>query len=493
MVIINFLNWLNSILWAYPLLFFTLFVGLFFMIRGGFFPFAHFRHTLKNTVFAKASESGKSEKGKVSPYRAFCIALGGAVGMGNISGVATAIAVGGPGAIFWMWLWAFFGMIVKMAEITLGVYYRHRGADGKVSGTAMDFMERGIKGEKGLRIGGPLAILMAIGLFFQFVQGSGTYTVAETLHASFGWNIMAVGIVYTLFVVYLMIRGENAIGKMAEKLVPIMVGLYLIGTLIIIGMNISNVPGVFVAIFKGAFTGTAAVGGFAGTTVAVAMRQGISRSIYSNEAGKGSSTLIHGSADTIHPVRQGLWGSVEVVADTLIVCTCTALAIMVTGTWESGLTGAKLGVMAFSSSFGSFGRVFVGVMTLIFAFTTSTAWYILYQNILTYMFRNAADKTQKSIHRIFSVVFPLTMVGTCAFIYFTGSNSGLFWTIVSIVTAFPTLWNGIGLLFLNGKFKALLNDYKARYMGIGKVDPDFIPFAEDDEQVMAKIHANLGE
>ena len=215
--------------------------------------------------------------------------------MGNISGVATSIAVGGPGSIFWMWVWAFFGMMIKTAETSLGLYYRHKEPDGKYSGSAMHYMEWGIKGEMGWKFGRPLAILFAVSLFMMVLQGSGAYTVGETLSASFGLNLMAVVIVYVLFVVYLLIRGENAIGRVAEKLVPIMCGAYLLATIVILLMNITYVPTMFAEIFKGAFTGTAAVGGFAGSVVSLTIRQGVARSVYSNEAGNGTSPLIHGS------------------------------------------------------------------------------------------------------------------------------------------------------------------------------------------------------
>ena len=490
MAVINFLNWLDGILWGTPFLIFCMVLGLYFMLRGGFFPFRHFGHILKNTVFEKATQNDKNGNGKISPYRAFCIGLGGAVGMGNISGVATSVAVGGPGAIFWMLVWAFFGMMLKMAEISLGLYYRRKDSNGKYVGSAMDYMERGIKGEQGKKIGGPLSVLFAIGLFMQFTQGSGSYTVAETLNASFDFNIMAVGIIYTAFVLFLIIRGENAIGRMAEKIVPVMCAIYLLGTVVIILMNITNVPSMLVGIFQGAFSGTAAVGGFAGAAVSLAIRQGVSRSIYSNEAGNGTSPLIHGSADTVHPMRQGLWGAVEVFGDTIIVCMCTGLAILVTDVWSSGTRGAALGVLAFTEAFGLFGKYFVGIMTIVFAFTTSTTWYLYYQNMLEFLFKKWPT-AQKIAHRAFSVIFPLTMVGVCAFIYFTGSDAGLFWTIVSIATAFPVFFNGIALFLLRDKVWALLKDYKARYLGLGEVDPNFHPFAEEDPVVMEKIQKNL--
>lgn len=490
MTIADVLNKLDGLLWGTPLIAFAILLGAYYMIKGKFFPFVHFGHILKNTILAKSGESTKTDKDKISPYRAFCLAVGGAVGMGNISGVASAIAVGGPGAIFWMWVWAFFGMMVKTAETSLGLYYRRKGPDGKYNGSAMDYMERGIEGELGLKFGKPLAILFAISLFLMVLQGSGAYTVGETLHASFGLNLMAVVVVYVLFVVYLIFRGENTIGKIAEKIVPIMCCVYLAATVIILLLNITYLPEMFAGIFKGTFTGTAAVGGFVGSAVSLAIRQGIARSVYSNEAGNGTSPLIHGSADTVHPVRQGLWGAVEVFCDTLIVCTCSGLAILATGTWTSGSTGAALGVLAFTDAFGGFGRYFLGVMTLLFAFTTSTTWYLFYQNILAYLLKKK-PATLKVVQKGFTVVFPLIMLGNAALVYFTGSSADLFWTIVSIVTAFPLFFNMIALIFLRKKFWALLQDYKARYLGIGEVDPNFKLFAEDDPEVMAKIEKNL--
>ena len=192
MTFIDFLYKLDGWVWGTPLIVLIMVVGIYYMVKGKFFPFVHFGHAVKNTVLASSTESGKSGDGKISPYRAFCLALGGAVGMGNISGVATSTAVGGPGSIFWMWVWAFFGMMIKTAETSLGLYYRHKEPDGKYSGSAMHYMERGIKGEMGWKFGRPLAILFAVSLFMMVLQGSGAYTVGETLSASFGLNLMAV-------------------------------------------------------------------------------------------------------------------------------------------------------------------------------------------------------------------------------------------------------------------------------------------------------------
>lgn len=474
------LNYLDGLLWGTPFIVFVVAVGIYFTVGSKFFAFRHFGHIFKNTVLkATDKEANATASGQTSPYTAFCVALGGAVGTANISGVATAIATGGPGAIFWMWLWAFVGMMVKIVETSIGLYYRVKDENGEYNGAVMHYMERGIAGEMGLKFGIPLAFLFAVSLFVQFIQGSGAYTIAETMEATFGINIMVVGIVYTAFVAYLIFRGRNAIGDFATKLVPPMCMLYLLGTLIIILVNFKAVPGAFAEIIGNAFTGRAATGGFVGASVAVAMRKGIARSVYSNEAGMGTSPLIHGQADTIHPVRQGLWGAMEVFCDTIVVATCTALAIIVTGVWTSGDSGAALAVSAFSTLFGKAGNYFIGIMTVLFGLTTTTTWYLYYQSTLEYLFRKA-PKAKRAVCKAFQFIFPATMIGVVSFIYFTGSGPETFWTLISVLTAPSTFFNCFGLLVIRKKFWTLLKDYNARYLGIGEVDPNFYVFAEDD-------------
>jgi len=488
---VAFINALDGFLWGTPFLVFVMFVGIYFTIRGKFFPITHFKHILKNTVLStKDKEANAKASGKLSPFEAFCVAVGGCVGTANISGVATAIATGGPGAIFWMWLWAFVGMMVKLVEITLGLYYRQRDEAGNYTGGCMQYMERGIGKERGWKIGAPLAAIFAFSMFIQFVQGSQSYAISDTIHAAFGTNMILVTLIYTAFVYFVIWTGTQRIANVACKIVPFMCVVFVFGGLIVIAVNVKTIPGVFVQIFHDAFTGTAAFGGFMGTAVAKVVRTGVARSVYSNEAGMGTSPMIHGSADTIHPVRQGLWGTMEVFIDTIIVCSITALTILCTGVWTSGATGATLSVMAFETVFGKFGAVYIGVMTVLFGFTTTGGWYIFYQTALAYLLKKW-PRAKRRAALIFKIIFPLTNVVIVSYIVLSGNGPDLFWTIISILTAPSTIINLFGLLLMSGKFFQIFRDYKARYLGVGAVDPNFHVFYDDDPAVQKEEEARL--
>ena len=490
---VNFLNTLNDFLWGTPFIVFVMAVGVYFTVKGKFFPFRYFGHIMKHTALnMTGKEANEKKEGKISPFEAFCIAVGSAVGTANISGVATAIATGGPGAVFWMWLWAFVGMMVKLVETALGLYYRTKDEKGAYSGGCMHYMERGIAGEMGKKIGIPLAALFPFSLFIQFVQGSQCYAIAEVLNYSFGLDMILVTLCYSAFVYYIIWTGTNRIANFACKLVPVMCVVYVLGGLVVIAANIGNIPSVFAMIFRDAFTGSAAFGGFMGAAVSKVISSGVSRSVYSNEAGMGTSPMVHGSADTIHPVRQGLWGSMEVFVDTLLVCTITALAVLSSGVWTSGQAGATLTIMGFETVFGRYGAYYIGIMTLLFGATTTAGWYTYYQTALAYLLRKWPKIKEKAAF-IFKLIFPMTNIVIVSYIVFSGEGPELFWTIVSILTAPSTLINLFALLIIRKKFFAIFNDYKARYLGVGKVDPNFHVFYEDDPAVAAEDAKRIQE
>ncbi len=485
----EFLTKLEGIIWSTPFIVFVMIVGFYFTIRSGFFPFINFGHIIKHTAGTIGkTEANEKEKGYISPFEAVCIAVGGCVGAGNISGVASALAVGGPGAIFWMWLWAFFGMMVKLVETTLGCYYRSKDEKGEYYGGPMHYMEKGIVREKGIKAGFVLSAFFCFGFILQFIQGSQAYTISEMLNNAFGVPMMATTIVYTVIILYILWNGTPRVAKFATLAVPVMCVIYVIGGIGLIILNIGNVPSVIVLIFKDAFTGSAAVGGFVGSTVAAAMRSGLNRSINSNEAGQGSSPLIHSSADTIHPMRQGLWGAFEVFMDTLVVCSVTAIAVLSTGVWSNGTTGATLTMTAFESSYGIIGRFYMGIMAILFGLTTTAGWYTYYVTVIRHMLKRKPLLRDRIIS-IFKIVFPFMNVIIVGYITFTGHDADLFWTIVSLVLALPVFTNLIALVVLRGKFWDIFKDYKARYMGIGSVDPDFYVFYEDNPQIAAEEEA----
>mgnify|MGYP002410053147 CR=1 FL=1 len=333
-------------------------------------------------------------------------------------------------------------------------------------------IEKGIKWDRGLMIGGPLAIAFGIGFIAQFLGGSQAYTIAEALHQSFNWNMIVVTLVYSVIVFYIIFKGVPRVAAFATRAVPFMCIAFLIGGLGLIFLNYKNVPSMFAMIFTDAFTGTQAqTGGFLGATVSMAM---------------GSSPFIHGSADTIHPVRQGLWGSFEVFVDTLIVCSVTALAVLCTGVWTTGTPGVTLTMMAYTSGFGVFGQYFIGIMAFLFGITTTTGWFTYYCSCVRHLLRYHPIARDK-ILSAFRFIFPLPNIIIVSSIVLTGSGPDTFWAIVDITLVVPVFTNLLGLLIMRNKFFELFKDYKARYMGIGKVDPDYVLFYEDKPEVAAKV------
>ncbi len=469
---------IDDFLWGYPFLLMLAFGGILLTVKSKFFSFRHFGHVMKNTLGKlTGSEAKEKSNGHISAFEAMCVAIGGCVGTGNMGGVAAAIAAGGPGAVFWMWVWAFFGMTIKCAEVSLACYYRTKDEKGNYLGGPTYYMENGIFKDKGMKIGILLAWLFGIVFIAQFLSGSQAYTISEALYNTFGISQIGFTIVYSVFLFYVIWKGVPRIAKFASSLVPFMCIAYLVGGLALVILNYQNIPLVFAEIFKGAFTGRAATGGFVGATVSEAIKRGVSRSMNSNEAGQGTSPMIHAVADTVHPIRQGLWGSFEVFVDTIIVCSITALAILCTGVWDSGLTSTGLTIAAFESGFGQVGVVFIGIISILFGITTTAGWFTFFVTIINHGIKNV--KLKNKLVTLFKFLYPIPNIVIVTMIVLTGNGPELFWIIIDISLVFPILFNIIALILLSGKYKELLDDYKARYMGIGEVDPNFKVFYED--------------
>lgn len=473
MSLYEILSTIDGFLWGNPYLFSLMGIGAIIVIMSKGFVFRHFGHIMKNTLGSLTSKEArdKNEGKSVSPFEAVCVALGCCVGTGNISGVAAAIAVGGPGALFWMWVWAFFGMTVKLAEATLGSYYRKKTGDGEYVGGPYYYMAEGIGNDKGWKIGFALAGLFSFGFVAMFLSGSQAGPIAETLHASFGIPMMPFTILFCIFVAYTLWKGIPHLAKVASKIVPWMCILYLCMGIIIIFKNIGNVPAAIVSIFEGAFTGTAATGGFVGATVATTIRTGVARAVDSNEAGMGTSPMIYARTKTAHPVRAGLWGVFEVFVDTMVVCSVTGLSCLVTGLWSSGDTAMTLAISVFRHEFGGIGVVMICFMMLLFGFTTATSALGYYDAALQYLLRKWPSLSKRA-SMIFKIVFGLPNIFIVATINYTGSDFNLYWEFVNIIIWFPVLWNVIALLILSPKFVELTKDYEARYLHKGTVKAD---------------------
>ena len=481
---------ISAFLWDTPFLVCIIALGIYLTVRSGFFSFVHFGHIWKHTMgslLKKDKEAGARQKGTISPFEACCVAIGGCVGTANISGVAAAVAVGGPGSVFWMWLWAFFGMTVKCCEVALGSYYRSKNNKGEFFGGPSYYMEKGIAKRRGWKIGIFLAWMFGLCFFTQCILGSQPYAIAESLKTSFGIPEMVFVVFYSFLIFTVIFKGVSRVSKVATRIVPFMCVAYVLMGIVIIAVNYRNVPGVIVQIFESAFTGTAATGGFVGASVQMAIQKGMARAINSNEAGQGTSPMIHSSADTVHPVRQGLWGSMEVFIDTIIICSVTALSVLVTGEWSSGLTSVTLTTAAFSDVFGSLGVVFIGVMMFLFGITTTGGWYTYYVSLINHGFNNR-PKVRDRIQSIFKCFFPLPPILFTASVIYFGGGANLMWDIVDVIIVLPLYFNMIAVLLLSNDYFKLLKDYKARWMGIGKVDPNFHYFYDTEPNEEAKAH-----
>lgn len=321
-------------------------------------------------VLGKITQSGGGQ-GNVRPFQAVATALASTVGVGNIAGVATAIVIGGPGALFWLWVSGLLGMCTKYAEIVVALHYRERDASGVMRGGAMYVLKHGLRLPWLGTIFALLTSLAAFGIG-NMVQAN---SVADAMRATFDVPAWVTGIALVAITAAVILGGIKRIGQVTELLVPFMAIFYLLGGFYILATHAAELPRVLATVFEDAFTGTAATGGFAGSTMAMALRYGVARGLFSNEAGLGSAPMVHAASDTDHPVRQGLYGIFEVFVDTILICTTTGLAILVTNTWTTGPTGAALSAAAFSQGLpGTWGNVFVSVALLLFSFSTLVGW-----------------------------------------------------------------------------------------------------------------------
>ncbi|MBP3654304.1 MAG: sodium:alanine symporter family protein [Oscillospiraceae bacterium] len=486
---IDFLNWLNGMLWGLPLIALMIVAGLYFTIRSGAFQFRHFGWIIKHTGGRLTSKESGEGDGMLSPFEAICTAVGGTVGFGNIAGVATAVAAGGPGAVLWMWLTACLGMILKQVEVTLGCYYRSTKENGDTYGGPTYYMQKGLGEERNWgKLWKIPAVIFGIGIFSTFFVTSSNLTASEVVAGAFnmsdltlgGFTIeseIIVGILLAALTYFITAGGTRGVANTFSKLVPIMSIVYIIMGIAMIIVNIKAVPGAIATILTGAFTGHAAVGGFAGAAVSGMIQTGMARSVYSNEAGWGTSPMIHASAKTRHPVEQGLWGSFEVFFDTFVVCSITALSVILSGTWTSGSTGGALALSAFAEGFGTIGSILLAIIMVIFTVTTSGGWFTYYLAILEHL--NLKDGLlSKIIMKLFYATRALPGVLWTIYLVKTG-NTGFIWTVVDITSAIPTFVNVFVILLLSGQYFKLLKDYKARYMGIGEVEKGTKLFYEE--------------
>ena len=460
-------NSINGFVWGMFGLILLIGTGILMTVLTGCFQITKIGHWFKNTLgsmFSRKVIGHTKEKGAISPFQALCTALAATVGTGNIAGVAAAICVGGAGAVFWMWVAAFFGMMTNFSENVLGLYYRRRNQNGEWSGGAMYYLAEGLGSKKGMKIPGKvLAILFAVfTLLASFGIGSMgqvnkiVANVASAFHVEALANIqilgglslynVILGVVVMILAGMITLGGLKRTANVAEKIVPFMVVLFVIGSLVIIGVNYANILPAFGAIFKGAFTPIAAIGGGIGVVVSKVMTQGFKRGVFSNEAGLGSSVMVHSNSTVKEPVKQGMWGIFEVFADTMIVCTMTALVVLTSGAYDlatgailEGYTDATLVGGAFNTvfSWGNIGGRFVAIAMFLFAFTTMLGWSHYGSKAWEYLFGSKTTYIFKIIHLI-TILLGAVMTSSLAWdISDTFNGLMMFPNLIGVVALSP--------------------------------------------------------
>lgn len=432
---------INSFVWGPPMLVLIVGTGIYMTSRTNFLSITKLGYIMKNTLF-KMFEKEQVGEGEITAFQAVATALAGTIGIGNIAGVATAIATGGPGAIFWMWLSALFGMTTKFGEVVLAIRYREKTEDGRYIGGPMYYIKNG------LNMKWLAAIFAFFGMLAAFGIGNMTQanSVADALNTTFGLGEWFSGIVIAVAVGLVVLGGLKRIAQVTEKLVPFMAALYIAGGIIILVMKASEIPAAFALIFSQAFTGTAMVGGFIGSTMMQAARFGVARGVFSNEAGLGSAPIAHAAAMTDHPVRQGLWGVFEVFMDTIVVCSITSLSIIITGAWTSGETGASLTTLAFNRILPGTGGLIVTVGVLLFAFSTILSWEYYGERCTEYLFGSKAIRPYRIIWMPFILI---------------GAIGGLetIWDIADTLNGLMAIPNLVGVLGLSGVVFKLTKEY----------------------------------
>ncbi|MCD8547420.1 MAG: sodium:alanine symporter family protein [Aeromonadaceae bacterium] len=428
--ITSFINTVNGIVWGVPMLVLILGVGIFLSLGLKLMPILKLGTGFKLLWQGRQS----SDKGEIPPFQALMTALSATVGTGNIAGVASAVFLGGPGALFWMWMTALVGMATKYAEAVLALHYREKDKNGAYVGGPMYYIKNGM-GAKWAWLGGLFALFGALAGFGigNTVQAN---SMAQVLNTNFGIAPLTVGLVTMVIVGLVLIGGIKRIGKFAGALVPFMAVAYILGSLVVLAINAQALPGAFALIFQEAFTPTAAQGGFAGASVWMAIRFGVARGIFSNEAGLGSAPIAHASAQNQDPVRQGLVAMLGTFIDTIIICTMTGLVIISAGSWTSGETGAALTSLAFSSALPSVGNYLVAIALALFAFTTIIGWSLYGERCVTYLLGVKA-------------VLPYRILWVLAIPVGAGMNLDLVWLVADTLNAMMALPNLIALLALS--------------------------------------------
>ena len=448
------INLINDLLWTYILVALLLGCAVWFTLRTRFVQFRMIKEMVR--LLGDSGGKGDAKEKHISSFQAFAISIASRVGTGNLAGVATAIAVGGPGAVFWMWISALLGMCTKFAEVTLAVHFREKNTNGDLVGGPMYYIKNGL-GEKWIWLA---YLFAAFGVLTVFGTGNATQvnTITTAINSALlnfhvisegavSTSNLIIGIVITILVGMILLGGIKRIGQVTEKLVPFMALLYIVLALGVVLMNIRVLPAVFVSIIRGAFQPSAVTGGVVGSMF-MSMKKGVSRGIFSNEAGLGTGSIAHACADTRKPVKQGMFGIFEVFADTIVICTLTALVILCSQVPVNygAAAGAELTIQGFTSVYGDWVSIFTAVAMCCFAFSTILGWGLYGARCIEFLF---SEKVIKPFMVAYSLV---AILGATA-------NLGLMWSIAETFNGLMAIPNLIALFLLSGTVVKLVKDY----------------------------------
>lgn len=445
----------NNFIWGVPAMICIIGVGLYLTLRSKFIQIRRFPFAMKSTL-GKMFHREKAADGAITPFQAVCTALAATVGTGNIAGVAGAIAIGGPGAVFWMWISAVLGMCTKFSEVTLAVHYREKNKHGDWVGGPMYYIKNGLRKHWHW-----LAYLFALfGVLAVFGTGNATQvnTITTAINSALlNYNVLpetslpasnlVIGIIITVLIALILLGGIKRIGKVTEKLVPVMAALYIILAAGVILLNINHVPEVFSSIIEGAFRPSAITGGAVGSFF-LSMKKGVSRGIFSNEAGLGTGSIAHACADTEEPVKQGLFGIFEVFMDTIIICTLTALVILLSGIAVpyGSAAGAELTIAGFTNTYGNWVSIFTAIAMCCFAFSTTISWGLYGARCIEFLF---SSKVIKPFMIVYSLV---AIIGATV-------DLGLIWSIAETFNGLMAIPNLIALFLLAPTVMKLIKSY----------------------------------
>lgn len=445
----DFVDKLSGIVWGPYMLVLLVGTGIYLTFGLGWMPLRKIGYAFK--LLFQGRDKGKDHgEGEITPFQALMTALSATIGTGNIAGVATAIFLGGPGAVFWMWITALFGMATKYGEAVLAVKYREVKPNGSYAGGPMYYIKNGL-GDNFKWLAWLFAFFGAVAAFGigNTVQAN---SVAQAAQGSLGVPILWTGIFLAALTFAVIIGGIKRIAEVTERIVPFMAVVYVLGSLIIIFANISALPAALGLIISDAFTGTAAAGGFAGSGVMMAIRFGVARGVFSNEAGLGSAPIAHAAARNNDPVRQGIIGMLGTFIDTIIVCSMTALVIIMTGAWTSGKTGAQLSAQAFNQGLPGPGDFVVAFGLIFFAFSTILAWSYYGEKCVEYLFGTG-------------VIIPYRLLWVAAIVVGAVSELDMIWLIADVMNGLMALPNLVALLLLSPVIFKVTREYFSREKG----------------------------